>query len=128
VTFGEILKQFKEGADAENIVPLVEDESLRSGVVAWKSVVVKHIGEAGAECQAKDLPTQWNWLWEQVSFDIPTFGVVAGCRAQDATTLFTRLRGLRLIYPDGTIHEYATQYLQAMILSKLNSTKRAKKV
>jgi hypothetical protein len=123
MTFGEVLAQFKQEESPENIVPLVDDDTLRAGVVAWKSVIIANNAKPGEDCPYKDASRQWNWLWSQVEFDVPHFGVVAGCRAQDASTLVTRLQGLRLIYPDGTIHEQASQYLHAIIAAKL---KRAK--
>jgi len=123
-TFGEVLAQFKESEEAENVAPLVEDDTLRNGVIAWKSVVTSIRCGAGEQCGESDPARQWDWLWSRVEFDVAHFGVVAGCRAQDASGLFSRLKGLRLIYPDGTIQGFASQYLQAMIMAKL---KRASK-
>jgi hypothetical protein len=121
MTFGEVLKQFKDGESAENIVPLVEEESLRGAVVAWKSTVITVKGGVGAtdECGELSPAAQWEWLWSKVEFDMARFGVVAGCRGQDAANLHLRLRGLRLIYPDGTIHSLAAKYLQSLIMAKL---------
>ena len=68
-----------------------------------------------------DDTARWEWLWKNVDFDMTMFATVAGVKAQDASSLFFRLKGLRLIYPDGTINVLAKQYLQAQIMTKIRS-------
>ena len=116
-TFGEMLAGFKANEEPENIVAIVDDEELRKGLVAWKSVVVKY-REAG-DCPHKEEAARWNWMWEYVDFDMTGFGTVAGAKSQDVSRMFQRLKGLRLIYPDGTMNKLAKQYLQTTIASKL---------
>jgi hypothetical protein len=123
--FGEILKGFKEAESAENIVPLVESAELRNGVVAWKSVVITYSDTEG--CEAKGEAAQWEWMWSKVQFDQTAFAMVAGVQTQHVGRLFQRLKGLRLIYPDGAINTIAAQYLQSIILAKLPKPKGPKK-
>jgi hypothetical protein len=123
-TFGEILAHFKKAAsnEPENIVPLMQDDGLINGLISWKSVVIKY-GEAGG-CPHQEESRMWQWLWENIDFDASAFAAVAGVRVQDVSSLLTRLRGLRLIYPDGTINEIAKQYLQSLIANKIRSSMR----
>ena len=116
-SFGEVLASFKDDEAPENICPLVEDETLRNGIVAWKSVAIRY--KEAEDCEYKDDTSKWNWLWTRVDYDVQRFGTVAGVNAQGAAPMVTRLIGLRLIYPDGTISTYATQYLQSIIMAKL---------
>lgn len=115
--FGTILSRFKENEEPENIVAIIDDDEMLKGLVAWKSVVVKY--KAAGECQEKEEAAQWNWMWDYVEFDLAAFGVVAGAKGQDVGGLFRRLKGLRLIYPDGTINKLAKSYLQTTIMTKL---------
>lgn len=117
MTFGELLAKFKKQETADSIVPLVESVELRNGVVSWKSVVIKNKGPA--ECDEEADAAQWEWMWLQVSYDLNNFAVVAGALPQNIGSLFQRLKGLRLIYPDGTINSFAAKYLQSIILAKL---------
>jgi hypothetical protein len=123
-SFGEVLSYFKgrEEEDVENITPLIEDSQLRSGLVAWKSVSIRFI-DGGARCESLTDVEKWDWLWDQVEFNQDIFGVVAGFRTQDIGAIFLRLKGLRLIYPDGTINNMARQFLQSQILQKLSGKK-----
>ena len=119
-SIGEILAYFKalEEDDVENITPLIENAELRSGIVAWKSVFVK-FNDAGAQFEGNGDVDKWKWLWTQVEYDKSEIGTVAGLRTQDIGGVLSRLIGLRLIYPDGTINGMARQFLQAQIMAKL---------
>ena len=125
-SFGEVLADFKaqEKDEPENITPLVEDQTLRNGVVAWKSITLKY--DTPSDCEEVDNNAKWDWMWRHVSFDMQDFGIVAGLKAQDAGSVFTRLKGLRLIYPDGTINVFARQYMQAIIFARLAQPKRGR--
>lgn len=123
-SFGEILQNFKENEDAENLVPLMEDQSLRNGLVAWKSVSIKYTNTE--QCPYDEETSKWNWLWKQIEYDSNTFGTVSGVKAQNVSALITRLIGLRLIYPDGTVNVLARKYLQAMIMDKISKRGRGR--
>ena len=122
-SFGEILAYFKKTEASENIVPLIEDVQLRNALVAWKGVVIRY--NKSTNTPPPDEPSKWNWLWEQIEFDKTTFGVVAGLKAQDVGGILTRMIGLRLIYPDGTVNTFARQYLRSMILKQLGKNQKA---
>ena len=118
-SFGEILQGFKDNEEAENLVPLIEDQALRNGMVAWKSVTIR-FKEGIKDCPHTDETSRWNWMWKQIEYDSDTFAAVSGVKAQNVNGLITRLIGLRLIYPDGTTNLLARKYLQAMIMEKIN--------
>lgn len=122
MTLSEAISDFKKSETAENIVPLVESEELRNGLVAWKSVVISFKDVSGEPPKGSDA-ARWDWMWSQVEFELNSFAIVSGVQNQYANKLFTRLKGLRLIYPDGTIHELAAKYLQSIIMSKLPKPK-----
>lgn len=116
-SFGEVLAAFKANEEAENIVAIIEDEELQNGMIAWKSVRIRY--RAASDCSVQSPVERWEWLWGQIEYDVNSFGVVAGAKAQDVGRLLNRLKGLRLIYPDGTINTLARQYLQTIIMSKI---------
>jgi hypothetical protein len=120
-TWEEVLAEFKGDEAPESIVPLIEDDRLRNAVVAWRSVTVEKIEQD--KCEATGEVARWNWLWTQVKYDQETFGTVAGLKPQDVKPVMTRLIGLRMIYPDGAINNFAKQYLQAIIMQRLQGKK-----
>lgn len=125
-SFEEILAAFKAKAEnePENIVPLLDDQILMNSLVAWKSVSITFKDGSGGECLGKSEMDQWEWLWQNVSFDLYKFATVANAKPQEANGIFTRLKGLRLIYPDGTINILAGQFLQSLIMVRLKSINR----
>ncbi len=116
-SFGELLAQFKKNESPENIVPLLENATLRDALVAWKSVYINF--KKAEDCPYEDQTRQWNWMWSQIKYDIGEYIIVSGVAPGDAPSILKRLIGLRLIYPDGTINEIAAQFLQSLIWSKL---------
>lgn len=117
MTFDDILLYFKEqeSGSPENIAPLIENRDLIDSLIAWKSVNTSRKDSLG-ECIGQSDNEKWEWLWQNVTFDLNSFAGVAGIRYQDASQLFYRLKGLRLIYPDSTINTIAKQYLQGVII------------
>lgn len=122
-SFGEVLKHFKENEAPHVIAPLIEDAKLVAGLVAWQSVKIKN-ESAGKNCEETDPLAKWEWLWNQCKIDLKRFSIVSGVQEYQASDLFLRLQGLRLIYPDGTIHSLASQFLEATVLKELPRPKR----
>lgn len=123
MTFGETLGYFKKSEHPEAIVPLMEDVLLRQALVAWPSVRITFVENIGDCSEQQDEVSKWEWLWSKVEFDSITFGIVAGLKGQDIKPILTRMKGLRLIYPDGSINQMAQQYLRSMVAAQLNKAK-----
>ena len=119
-TFEGILKFFKskELECLESVVPLMDDTILRNGIAAWQSVVICR-KDAVEPCQSVVSIDRWNWAWNQVSFNVQPFSVVCGVPVHEIVRLFDRLKGLKLIYPDGTINNQAKLYMHQLAQSKL---------
>lgn len=119
LTFGEVLKEFKNSEDVENIIPVMNNLELQSSIIAWKSVKVNYV--KNETCGFSDPNDKWAWLWTQVEYDMTQFAVVAGLKPQDAGRVLLRLIGLRLVYPDGTINHSAKIYMQSLFRANLEN-------
>lgn len=122
-SFGEVLSFFKKTEKFESLSPLLHDVKLQDAVIAWQAIRVKI--ENPGECEYKDERDQWDWLWKHVKYDQKHFGIVAGLKDQEIYAVLTRLRGLKLIYPDGTINVLAKQYIQAEIRGEIDKRLKA---
>lgn len=116
-SFGEILREFKDNEEAENVIAIVEDEALQNGMIAWKSVRITYL--PAEDCKEEDSVSKWEWMWSRIKYDSHGFGVVAGAKTQEVGQLIARLSGLRLIYPDGTVNNLAKLYLRGVIFAKI---------
>ena len=126
VSFGKIIADFKAREEQwlENLTPLTEDADLRNALVAWKSVKIEF--KPMADCHETSDVAKWKWLWGQISYDQSGFMAVSGLKGQEVGAVVTRLIGLRLIYPDGSINNFARDYLQALIMAKLTGGKKGR--
>jgi len=122
--FEEVLSIFKNDEEPENIIPLVDDAELRQALVAWKSVRISRKHDEACDCDNEC--DRWDWLWGVVECNASLWGTVAGIKPQHVGPTLIRLKGLRLIYPDGTINQLAKQYMQGLILAKLPKPKKPK--
>lgn len=121
VSYGELLRFFKEKKSPEKVVALMNDKDLVNALLAWRSVIVT-FKDQNLMCDTsvyKEENQQWEWLWANVSFDMQKFGIVADLRVQSVSNYFERLKGLRLIFPDGSTDIYANQYLGSLIMKTL---------
>lgn len=61
----------------------------------------------------------WTALWDCVAVDYATVALLADDELVKARKNIERLKGLRLIYPDGTLPELATKIITKRILEAL---------
>lgn len=125
-TFAKLLGVFKSNERPESLVQLLNDPILRSAIVAWPSVPIRITAEPNLECECGREADQWKWLWDHVEYDQPMFGIIANVEEHEVHKILIRLVGLRLIYPDGTIHKLAQQYLRSLIIQQLPSKPKSK--
>jgi hypothetical protein len=123
MTFGEVLAHFKKSEGPEVVVSLIEDPLLRKALIAWQAVKIEFVTPIGDCSDEQDEVSKWEWLWSRVKFDQARFGVVAGLKGQEVEPVLTRMKGLRLIYPDGSINMLAQQYLRSIVMAQLNKAK-----
>lgn len=124
--FKEILDVFRKDEAEEVVIALTDDVHLRNGFLAWGSVSV-HQKDPGVECDVTEPTEQWEWLWERVEFDVNNFTVISGVKNHEVYALLTRLKGLKLIYPDGTRNTNAEEYIRAVIDQKVKNASKSRK-
>lgn len=123
-SFGELLKKFQESESPESIIPLLDEPKLGWGIAAWQSVQIKY--KVPCDCHSNEIVEQWEWLWNQVHFDLLSYAIICGVQQHEIHDLFMRLKGLRLLYPNGAVNNLARQYLQSVVLARLPKKRKAK--
>lgn len=96
----------------------LRDSALQKVLAAWPAVPVVADG-AAFPVFAPGEPVPWEALWAGVQVDMPALAELTGLQAGLAMVSFRRTQGLRLIYPDGTLHGMAKMVLQALIKEAL---------
>jgi hypothetical protein len=74
-------------------------------LVAWQNANIQYAGN----------------LWQGCNYDMEEVAKLSDLSIGDATGVFQRLKGLGLIYPDGTINSFANKFLIAKAKSTIKN-------
>lgn len=102
------LETFKKSEAAEQVVPLVDDPELRNLVSIWPNLDVE------VTSRRKSFGS-WSEVWRGVFVDTEDLADILGTPLGITERLFARARAAQLIYPDGSINEFARKYLASLI-------------
>lgn len=95
----------------------LRDGALQKVLAAWPSVP-RELPEAFPVFAPGEL-VAWDTLWQGVKVDLAAVADLTGLSSGVAVVTFRRAQGLRLIYPDGTLHAMAKMVLQALLKDAL---------
>ncbi len=107
-----------EQPNIEKLMALKSDPKLTQGIVAWKNMSVTPCESFQPEDDS--FASVWKWLWECLKFDREEWRIMAGLKLQEADIVFKRLKGLKLIYPDGTVDDYTSMFIRSSVMKMLN--------
>lgn len=96
MNFDELLEQYKASPRRESAALLLNDGALLKYCVVFRQVPPKRLHEWPLE-------NTWEALWDCVLVDAETIATLADDVPAVALRNIERLKGLRLVYPDGTI-------------------------
>lgn len=117
-----ILQQFQQAqGDSQNLLVVLDDSpNLQRIVAVWPSVE-KDIGKLLENQRVpKDEATHWEWLWNLCEYDHKEWGFLASVPDKEyAERLIKQAIKLKLVFPDGTISEWAKNYLSARAIDSL---------
>lgn len=108
----ELIEHWRSQEVKEAAALVVEDKTLQKVLAAWPMVGVV---DSGIPCFAPDDAGSWDAVWSGLKVSLDALAALAGLQQGPAVQTFNRAKGLRLIYPDGTIHAVAKVVLQKRI-------------
>lgn len=117
MNFDELLEQYKANPKRESAMLLLTDERLLSYAVIFKQCPPERIIDFGAA--REPLEASWSALWECVRIDYEAIAMLADDELVKARKMVERLKGMRLVYPDGTLQELATKIITKRIMGAL---------
>ncbi|MDD5308689.1 MAG: hypothetical protein PHU25_15335 [Deltaproteobacteria bacterium] len=115
VAFDEAVAAFRSLEQAEQVVVLLDDLALQKLLSVWPATPWTVTPSSARKPPSDDLPALWDWLWSQRGVETSSLARSLRLSAPQTQALFEAARRQRLIYPDGTIHGVASQYLRARI-------------
>jgi len=117
-TYTTTLEAMKAKGQVMDVLPILDDDMAQKVLIAWTRIIVtrnKTTGSTPPECETASGTENaaWNWLWSGVEYDANDLAAVAGIHIQMVKPKVDQLKGNRLIFPDGTISEFAVKVLTA---------------
>ncbi len=111
--FVELLAQYKENPRRESVALLLSEPVLLRYCVIFKQVPINQLMD-------QPLSATWGALWDCVDLDIETIALLADDELVKARKTMERLKGLRLVYPDGTIQALADKAIVKKLTDALS--------
>lgn len=108
----ELIEHWRSLEVKETAALVVQDKALQRVLAAWPMVPVT---DSGIPCFAPDDAGSWDAVWSGLQVELALLASLAGLQQGPAVQAFNRAKGLRLIYPDGSIHAVAKVVLQKRI-------------
>ena len=112
--FDEHLEGFKASPKRENVMLLLNDARLLGYAVIFKQTPPERKLVDGEPAQPVD--GSWTALWDCVTVDYKTIAMLADDELVKAQKMVERMKGMRLVYPDGSLQELATKLITKRIL------------
>jgi hypothetical protein len=112
MNFDELLQQYKGNPRRESTALLLEDARLLRYCVVFKQVKPKRL---------YDFPIERTWeaLWDCVQVDTERLAILADDVPAVALRNLERIKGLRLVYPDGTVQPMVDKVIVKKITDAL---------
>lgn len=112
MSFDELLEQYKAAPRRESAALLLTDPVLLKYCVIFKQVTVERLSDEPAAAT-------WGALWDCVALDLDQIALLADDELVKARKSVERLKGLRLVYPDGTLQELVNKVITKKVMDAL---------
>jgi len=106
----EVVEKFRTQEDEAAVTIVVDDVVAQSVLFAWPQVP-REFGIFERPPQWAEDAAFWDAIWKPVFFSMEKVASLAGVPRELTEVIMGRLKGARLIYPDGRISDKAREIL-----------------
>lgn len=115
--FDELLAQYKANPRRESAMLLLTDSRLLAYAVIFKQCPpVRRLVD---DVEAEPVEASWAALWDCVKVDLAVIAMLADDELIKARKTVERLKGLRLVYPDGSLPELVNKVITKKVMDAL---------
>lgn len=115
--YDDLLQDFKDSPKRESAAALLSDNRLLTYTVIWLRCPPERIQVDGLMIEPKE--KSWSALWDCVKVPYEAIALLADDELVRAKKMVERMKGLRLVYPDGTVQDLVTKIITKRILDAL---------
>ena len=107
------LAWFKQNEKPEAVLIVASNPELVKIVVAWSYLDIQ-IAHSLSPLTGDSVNEIWNWLWENIQFNITDLKTKAGVSYSESVLeqKMKTLTGNRIVYPDGEINSFVQRYMR----------------
>lgn len=117
MNFDELLEQYKANPRRESAMLLLTDTRLLAYTVIFKQCPPERRLVAGEPMEPAE--ASWGALWDCVVVDLDAIALLADDELVKARKTVERLKGLRLVYPDGSLPELVNKVITKKVMDAL---------
>lgn len=115
--FDELLEQYKANPRRESAMLLLTDGRLLAYAVIFKQCPPERRMVDGEPMEPAE--ATWGDLWDCVTVDYEALAMLADDELVKARKTVERLKGLRLVYPDGSLPELVNKVITKKVMDAL---------
>lgn len=117
MNFDELLDQYKANPRRESAMLLLTDATLLAYAVIFKQCPPERRLVNGEPMEP--VTANWGGLWDCVEVNFETVAMLADDELVKARKTVERLKGLRLVYPDGSLPELVNKVITKKVMDAL---------
>ncbi|OGA98137.1 MAG: hypothetical protein A3E79_11825 [Burkholderiales bacterium RIFCSPHIGHO2_12_FULL_61_11] len=117
MNFDELLEQYKANPRRESAMLLLTDSQLLSYVVIFKQCPPERRLVDGAPMEP--IEANWGGLWDCVTVNYEVIAMLADDELVKTRKTVERLKGLRLVYPDGSLPDLVNKVITKKVMDAL---------
>jgi len=110
-TYTTTLEAMKAKGQVMDVLPILDDDMAQRVLIAWPRITITRTPTSDPMPEGDN--TIWHWLWLGIDYNAEELAAVVGFQSKRVRLKVDQLKGNRLIFPDGTISEYAEKVLTA---------------
>ena len=116
-----VLEAFKtdQNSDPSSLLWFRSNADIALMLLAWNKVSVRLL--INSKSRPKRLDDQWVWLWQNYSFSVVDWCDLGGIvDYRYGARLVARIMRLQLVFPDGTLAKWVTQYITVSAIHEVD--------
>lgn len=132
MTAADLLGIFKalDKQRAHAAIVIVDDPEALRVAAAWTSYPIswqpdKHMPDVSVSSDTRSLAKAWHALWAACKYDETELAAMAGVPEETTESILYVLGSNRMIFPDGSISEWAQARLRNEVAARLGVRKKA---
>lgn len=113
----KLLEPFRSKENPAQLATVIDSPDAIRVIAAWTAT--RRAWKKAKGKPPKTLELLWSWLWRGVAFDRDTLAETSRLASDQAHYVLRALVAARIVYPDGTITQYAEELIDGYVEKRM---------